>query len=214
MAGPMYEGAADIAVQDHGRQINAGQMLAVAGSSLVAMFAGAFGDLAPQTAVSAADAAALQCKNPEAPGYNTIICLRTPAQTEAECQKSALQTPHPFREGYATNSQEDYKISFGEPEMTGCAPAGTRKYTLFQETRDGSAGTFEKSSNVVTVMGPRNGAPVKADKAVTAPRNCAVDTAGSAVRAVLKITWVPNKKFDPQAKDVVQTYNGKSQPIC
>jgi|GEM_PF-7009849 hypothetical protein len=214
MAGPMYEGAADLAAQDYGRQMSAGQMLAVAGSSLVAMFAGIAGDLVPQTAVSAADAAALQCKNPEAPGYNTIICLRSPQQTETECESAALQKPHPFREGYATNSKSDYKISFGEPEMTGCAPAGTRKFTVSQEARDGSAGTFEESSNIVTIMAPKGGKPVNASEGVTAPYNCAVDTAGSAVRAVLKITWVPNKKFDPHAKDSVQTYYGKSQAIC
>jgi hypothetical protein len=213
MERPMQGLIAEPAPLGHSRQLGVRDMLAVIGVSFLAATAG---DLvpAPDGPVADANAAALQCKDPQAPGYNTIICLRSPQQTETECMSSALQKPHPFREGYASNSKEEYKISFGEPGMTGCAPAGTRKFSFFQEARNGSAGTFAKSSNVVTVMAPRSGNPVNANKVVKAPYNCAVDTAGSAVRAVLKITWVPNKKFAPHAKNSVTTYDGKSQPIC
>jgi hypothetical protein len=187
-----------------------GRELLMAGSSVLALAGGQLLFSVDGSPVDTSGAAALQCKDPEAPGYNTIICLRSPRQREEYCA-SHLQEPEAFKsESVGSSTQEDYRISFREPEMTGCSPAGTRKFTFFEALRDGSEGTFERNSRVITVKTTN---AYKANTVLKAPYDCATDTAGSAVRAVLQVTWVPDKSSGV-TKSTTQTYTSKSESIC
>jgi hypothetical protein len=210
MEGSIQSAVAETAQQDATRHMGMRNLLAIASLTFTAFAAAEVATAGePIGPVPAADAAALQCKNPQAPGYNTIICLRSPQQTEAYCAR-ALQEPESFQSGYVGNSTSQYKVSFTEPGMVGCQPAGTRKFTFFEELRNGPSGTFQENSPVITAKTTK---PYKADTVLSAPYDCATDTAGSAVRAVVKVTWIPNKKSGV-TKDTVKTYDGKSQPIC
>ncbi len=153
-------------------------------------------------------ASSVQC-NPNG-SYNTIICIRSKNQTIAYCDRAiTIQQPEGFKETLSSDNNS-LNVSFGESDLSGCAPAVVRRLTFYEELRVGPTGTFTKNGTSKSIESNK---PVKVHDTLSAPIDCSVaGMAGSAVRGVVITTAVPRKGWGH--KQATATYTRKAQPVC
>lgn len=166
----------------------------------------------PPTMPSAAASEGAICDYPD--HFNTVVCDQPKKSVEAYCAESAEgDWPEGLHSGYVDGSKRKYGVSFRIQEISGCAPAGQRKVSVFQELRQGPNGTFKKNSNTASHKSVYD---FEMDKTLIAPYNCsAKGMAGSAVRTIVQLTWIPKKGWP--GKPSTSTFgedNKKGTPVC
>ncbi len=122
--------------------------------------------------------------------YNTVLCGLTKRKGGEECARVSHEAPGVPVAGYVAGSTSAYRTRFQAEGLTGCDPAGVRTVTYFQELRNGTEGAFVRSGRITTRA---TNARFKIDEVQSLPYNCGVDAPGSAVRAVVRLTWHPSK---------------------
>jgi hypothetical protein len=167
--------------------------------------------VAPSTA-----SVSYNCKGgPLAPGYNTIVCGRSKKEAERYCSEAGVEHPPTvagvlhLKAHYLKGSTSKLSISFETVDIHGCDPVGTRKISVFQELRKGPAGQFQRNGGAVTI---ETNNQTTVDKTVNAPYICAAGMAGSAIKTVVELTWIPRKGWgNKQAHSIGQS---PVQAIC
>lgn len=151
------------------------------------------------------------CHYPD--NYNTILCSRTKLQAEEYCARAVtIQPPENFRGRYTDKSRGKYSLSFSDP-VIGCSPAGVREDASYTELRQGPQGNFTRNSEIVSF---KTNKAFNTREALQSPINCsAAGMVGSAIRPVVKVTWLTAKGWPHLPKSTAtHTFEGKTQTVC
>lgn len=179
------------------------------GGAAVALLAGGSHDR-PESSAHSAFSDSCDVRDPNA---NTLVCYQSKEGVVSDCLIATHQTPSKYRAGYEGSSREQFAVSFRLPNIKGCAPAGVRKVTVVQELRKGSSDTYEKNSNTYT---KKTNKPFVVSTRLKAPYNCGdPGMAGSRVRTVTTLTWVPRKGWPVRkGAKLARTITGNPRTIC
>lgn len=193
---------------------------AATGCALIALILGELSGPSQRAAVAAASTPGPQsvvpCTPPHSP--NTILCNKTRQADEDECALMVRPTTASLtiHSHYGREAHERSWVRFRASTPGGCSPAGREVVRVRDEVRNGPGVSFIPYGQaiVMTVVNlkSRPGAPRL--MTVTAPTpDCKALIAGSAVRPVVSVTWIPKKGWSNKGP---QTFSitGQTKAVC
>lgn len=153
------------------------------------------------------------------PNFGPMLCGDTKDNIEANCAGTVKPTSAnlAIKNFYLDHSGSRYEVKFTAPTPGGCSPVGKEIITVGQQLRDGASGSFAPNGKVntmpITNLKKRIGAPRPETTVVEAPYSCNTLTAGSAVRSVVTVKWIPKKGWSSKGT-VAVSVPGPSRRVC
>lgn len=125
--------------------------------------------------------------------YYPGLCHVPKQQATDSCAELVAENNGPQIIGLRVHYDEAtqrYRVSFNEPPTGGCGKyAGRRLVSTYQEVREGPSGAFHEIGSTTTVTASGRYI-VRRSIHETFP--CSASTAGSALRQVVAVRWIPN----------------------
>jgi hypothetical protein len=156
--------------------------------------------------------------------YYPGLCGVSKQQATDTCAEQAANDNNPHSSGLRARyvkASHQFSFAFTENPMGGCGKyAGSRQVSYYEELRSGLTGVFAKVGPTTTVIANEYD---RVHRAIPVSLQCSSSLSGSAVREVVKVSWIPksgwgkaptNYSAPLSALPLVWSYVSKSQAVC
>jgi hypothetical protein len=178
--------------------------------------------LFPQSIAATASAKLPYCEYPN--NYYPALCGVPKQKATDYCAEQAANDNNPhsssLRARYVKASHQ-FSFAFTENPMGGCGKyAGSRQVSYYEEMRTGLTGAFARVGPTTTVTANEYD---RVRRTMPIPLQCSAPLAGSGVREVVKVSWIPrsgwgtmptNYSAPLSALPLVLSYDTKVQIVC